>query len=81
MTHPTEPCAPKVHPIHFQTIPVLKDNAHHQAHIVPVNDIEQHKLGEDCPCCPDEDVQHPDVWVHNAWDGREAHYEHGRKMH
>ena len=81
MSYPTEPAAPKVHAIHFQMVPVLADNTYHQAHVVPVNDMHMHKLCEHCPCQSDEDFQQPDVWVHKAWDGREAHYERGRKMH
>jgi len=46
-------------------------------HIIPINDIVEHKESIDCPCVPrvemgydlgGEDVE---VIIHNAWDQRE----------
>ena len=43
-------------------------------HIVPEDDIREHRLGLDCECRPNlipEDSTHYAVIIHNAWDGRE----------
>lgn len=51
-----------------------------QTHLVPHGDLGQHRLAQDCTCCPVEDDEVPDYWSHNAWDQRES-YEQGRKLH
>lgn len=52
-----------------------------EMHCVPEMDIAGHLLlSGTCACHPVEDVQHPDMWSHNAFDGRES-YEQGRKLH
>lgn len=50
------------------------------SHIVPLNDLKRHRLSRDCWCCPTQDDEYPEVWVHHSADGRES-YERGRKKH
>lgn len=46
-------------------------------HILPINDLKEHKETVDCACCPD--VRYKDelgilpepICIHNSWDGRE----------
>lgn len=46
-------------------------------HVVPVDDLLEHEIEEDCACLPEtKPVERDDgslgwVVVHNAWDGRE----------
>ena len=47
-------------------------------HIVPVNDLREHKLTPECWCLPTPDDEH-DVWVHHSLDGREA-FETGERL-
>ena len=52
-------------------------------HVVPLNDLREHVISENCWCKPTEDdgwpsVWGPSVWVHHAMDKREE-YEEGRK--
>lgn len=68
------------HPVGWHNIPVLQGSSP-QLHCVPVNDIRPHKLAEDCPCTPTEDVVAPGYYMHYSWDGRERYFERGRKMH
>lgn len=41
-----------------------------EAHVVPIGDSSRHVLCEDCPCRPQ--MNSDGVWLHRAWDGREA---------
>jgi hypothetical protein len=54
---------------------------HSVIHIVPQNDITGHTFDETCKCAPHEDDECPDVWHHNAFDGREEYEFRGRKPH
>ena len=45
-------------------------------HIIPVGDLRPHQPFTSCWCCPTEDDDEPDVWLHHALDGRER-YESG----
>lgn len=47
-------------------------------HIVPVNDLREHKLTPECWCRPTPDEEH-DVWVHHSLDGRED-FETGERL-
>jgi hypothetical protein len=49
-------------------------------HVVPINDLREHKSSHDCWCNPVQDEEEPGVWVHNSMDGRE-HYDEERKLH
>jgi hypothetical protein len=40
-------------------------------HIVPVNDLKEH-LDDECDCHPRQDNEHPELWIHNSFDGREV---------
>lgn len=64
----------------FENVAVQNEGVS-QVHCVPVNDLNLHHLCETCACRPEEDGTHPDYWMHNAFDGREAHYERGVRMH
>lgn len=45
------------------------------AHVVPLGDSRPHMLAETCPCRPQ--MNDAGVWLHRAWDGREAKEEKG----
>lgn len=47
-------------------------------HIIPMGDFRDHEPETTCWCCPDEDDERPDLWLHHAMDGRESTYELGR---
>jgi len=42
-------------------------------HVVPRCDLHEHHLDADgtCPCMPVADLETPDFWTHQAFDGRE----------
>jgi hypothetical protein len=44
-------------------------------HVMPTNDLLEHRSDEDCWCRP---IKEDDVWVHSSMDRREE-YEQGRK--
>ncbi len=46
-------------------------------HVIPDNDFVAHDLDILCDCCPFEDDDMPELWIHNAADKREE-YEKGR---
>jgi hypothetical protein len=48
----------------------LTENLGRRIHVLPVGDIKYHSAQEICPCHPTE--TEPRLWVHNAWDNREA---------
>lgn len=48
-------------------------------HLTPVDDLRPHDFTSMCWCRPVEDVEEPDLWHHNALDGREA-YETGERL-
>lgn len=37
-------------------------------HIIPLDDIEDHKISEECSCGPRREE---DLIIHNPWDGRD----------
>ena len=43
-------------------------------HILPLNDLKDHKESEFCDCDPEVEVQHNGdvLYIHNSFDGREA---------
>lgn len=47
-------------------------------HVMPRDDFREHEPYKTCWCNPIEGAQEPDLWLHNAMDGREQ-YEEGRK--
>ena len=47
-------------------------------HVLPINDLREHKESKDCWCIPIEDED--GVIVHNSMDGREK-YETGDKKY
>lgn len=49
-----------------------------EIHIVPLDDLRDHEPEPDCWCRPEEDVEEPGVWLHNAMDQREL-YETGQR--
>jgi hypothetical protein len=49
-------------------------------HIVPINDLREHKSSKDCWCNPVQDEEESGIWVHNSMDGRE-HYDEAGKLH
>lgn len=42
-------------------------------HIIPQNDLEEHKASVDCDCHP---TQMDGIWVHHSYDGRECFEKH-----
>ena len=43
-----------------------------EQHLIPVNDLSEHDLSEDCKCKPDiEVVEGSYLITHRAYDGRE----------
>lgn len=56
---------------------VLARNDINSVHIIPVNDMGQHKPDNSCWCQPY--LNDSDNWVHNSSDGRET-YEEGRLL-
>ncbi len=57
-------------------VKVPRDNG---VHILPMDDLYQHDMTCECPCCP---IHHTDdnIVEHFAWDAREE-YDRGRKPH
>lgn len=52
-----------------------------ELHVIPVDDTVEHYPDVDCWCDPGQDIEYPEVVVHNSADGRE-HYEYrSRKPH
>ncbi len=45
-------------------------------HVVPLNDLREHKARIDCWCKPSEENEWPGIWTHHAMDKREK-YESG----
>ena len=45
-------------------------------HVIPLEDLREHDAKETCWCKPRELEDQPDVYIHNALDGRER-YEQG----
>lgn len=48
-----------------------------EAHVMPVGDTGSHVAAEDCPCCPQ--MNYDGVWMHRAYDDREAYEEKRRR--
>ena len=48
-------------------------------HVVPLNDLRDHRYAIDCWCQPVRDGEYPSVIIHNSMDERET-YETGRKL-
>lgn len=55
-----------------------RDDKHSIYHIVPVNDLRDHRASINCWCKPVEHDEEPDVWVHNSMDVREHTIELGK---
>ena len=67
--------------IGWQNLVVERPGGVSELHCVPVMDLDVHLLmAAQCACHPCEDLEQPDMWMHNAFDGRES-YERGRKTH
>lgn len=49
-----------------------------QMHLIPIMDMFAHAIDRDCMCGPVEDLGHPGLIAHNAFDGRED-YEQGTR--
>lgn len=47
-------------------------------HVMPTNDMREHRESADCWCRPVRDEEEPRVVIHNSMDQRET-YENGRK--
>jgi len=47
-------------------------------HVIPISDLREHEDTPSCWCKPTLDEE-PDVFVHNAMDGREQ-YETGERL-
>jgi len=61
----------------WRAFDVVTPQGHHQRHLLPTNDLRPHQAAETCACHPVEDMQAPDNWAHNSWDGREfIHFRH-----
>lgn len=50
-----------------------------EVHVVPIGDTREHVCSKDCWCEPEEDDEEPDIWLHNAADGRLA-FETGERL-
>lgn len=48
-------------------------------HIIPINDLREHKESKDCWCKPKQDIEEPSLYIHNSLDKREE-YENGRPL-
>lgn len=48
-------------------------------HVTPMDDYRPHDYTSKCWCRPVEDVEEPDMWMHNSLDGREA-FETGERL-
>lgn len=48
-------------------------------HVIPLNDLREHMSLPICWCNPVEDKETPNLWVHNALDGREDYETKKRK--
>ena len=42
-------------------------------HVIPINDIQNHILSQECWCQPYEDPDCDGVWIHTSADGRELY--------
>ena len=43
-----------------------------EIHIIPINDLKQHKELTTCECCPSVQFENGEmIIVHNSYDGRE----------
>lgn len=52
---------------------------HKILHVVPVNDTREHEALLECWCCPQQDDENEDVYIHRSADGRED-FEEGRRL-
>jgi hypothetical protein len=59
---------------------IYEECGERHSHIVPVNDLREHELHNECWCRPDEDDDDLGIWVHHALDNRED-YEMDRMRH
>jgi hypothetical protein len=52
----------------------LIDDPGEVIHVIPVDDVFEHREGADCPCVPVVSFAEPNgaLVVHHAWDAREA---------
>ena len=50
-----------------------------EAHIIPLDDLRNHKVGVDCWCGPTPEADRPDIVAHHSLDRREE-YETGRRL-
>ena len=48
-------------------------------HVIPLDDLREHDLSDDCWCHPTEDDDAVGLFVHNSMDGREA-FETGERL-
>lgn len=46
----------------------MQDN---NVHVVPLNDLHTHIDSPSCECRPLQHPEHPNLYVHNSYDGRE----------
>lgn len=47
------------------------DSLDGKVHVIPAKDLKDHIASSGCQCTPAQDDQVPDLWIHNAYDGRE----------
>lgn len=50
-----------------------------EIHVTPMDDYRPHDYTSKCWCRPVEDVEEPDMWMHNSLDGREE-FETGERL-
>lgn len=60
----------------WQNFTQLKPEGLSLIHVVPRGDLRMHDLEVDCWCKPEQDLESPEVFIHNAMDRREL-YERG----
>ncbi len=78
--HPTTLVQPKAARLGWAALTVSV-NGTMQFHQVPINDTRPHQLAETCTCGVAEDHEVDGVYVHKAWDNREAYERGSRRVH
>ena len=68
----------KIHPDGWSIFNVINHGVK-ECHIVPNNDFIEHQTDALCDCCPTEDDEQCELWIHHSMDKREL-YEKGRKL-
>jgi hypothetical protein len=62
----------------WQSITGMTPKGHLVTHVIPVDDLHEHYMSDECWCCPELDDEH---WVatHNSADRREEFESGARK--